>query len=137
MCSRSCAANDGRRLFVYASNRGHDSLAGFEFDLRTERLRPCTAFFPSGGSLPWTFDPLWGEGVVLVQNQGGLASAGSGYTEPLAQPGNIALFKHDRDSGALLPYTRPPLPSDGGGANLGAVAGLEIEHAMFVLSFEV
>ena len=57
-----------------------------------------------------------GADLVLVQNQGGMASAGVGYTSPLQQPGNISAFRRQAETGELLPT--------------GAVT--EVEHAMFV-----
>jgi 6-phosphogluconolactonase (cycloisomerase 2 family) len=52
-------SGDGR--WVYATNRGHDSLAVFPFDAKaTPPLGPCRTF-SSGGSLPWTFDANWTE----------------------------------------------------------------------------
>ena len=107
----SCAiaiSPDGRH--IYASNRGHDSVACFAFAMGEKgdpSLQPIS-YSSSGGSLPWTLcsphpaDCLQVEGLVLVQNQGSMSSAGAGYTKPLQQPGNVTAFRRQVDSGALV-----------------------------------
>jgi 6-phosphogluconolactonase len=73
--------------FVYVSNRGHNSLAGFSFDPRTGALRPI-GNTPTQGEIPRGFgiDP---SGRFLV--------AGNQKT------GNVVSFRIDPDSGELTP----------------------------------
>jgi 6-phosphogluconolactonase len=76
---------DGQGQFLYASNRGHDSIAVFAVDGRTGALS-LVERHSSGGKAPRHFaiDPSgdW----VLVANQ---------------QTNNIVVFKRDRSSGML------------------------------------
>jgi 6-phosphogluconolactonase len=80
-------AVDATGHFVYASNRGHDSIAQFSIDQKTGKLAPAS-FTPSGGQEPrfFTLDPtgLW----LLAANQ---------------KTGNIVVFKRDPASGRLIP----------------------------------
>ncbi|MCA1612619.1 MAG: lactonase family protein [Acidobacteria bacterium] len=74
---------DGR--FLYCSNRGHDSIAGFWVDPRTGWLRPA-GHTPTGGRTPRNFviDPSGR--LLLVANQ---------------KSDNIVTFRLDRRTGAL------------------------------------
>lgn len=88
--SESTAAEiavDSTGHFVYASNRGHDSIAVFSIDQKTGKLTPVE-FTSSGGQEPrfFTLDPtgLW----LLAANQ---------------TTGNIVVFKRDPTSGRLIP----------------------------------
>jgi 6-phosphogluconolactonase len=80
-------AVDATGHFVYASNRGHDSVAVFAINQNTGQLKPVN-FTPAGGQQPrfFTLDPtgLW----LLTANQ---------------QTGNIVVFKRDPASGRLIP----------------------------------
>lgn len=73
--------------FVYGSNRGHDSLAGFRVDQRTGRLSPI-GHTPSGGETPRNFaiDPLGR--FVLSQN---------------LDSNSVVVFRIDSETGALEP----------------------------------
>ena len=81
---------------IYASNRGHDSIARFQRDLGTGRLKrmDCT---PCGGKGPRHFSMMPGGEWMLVANQ---------------NSNNIALFRIGKD-GAL---THVP----DGGVDIGA-----------------
>jgi 6-phosphogluconolactonase len=59
---------DGR--FVYASNRGHDSVAVFTVDAGSGTLASA-GHVPSGGATPWCFDVDPGGRFLLVANTGG------------------------------------------------------------------
>lgn len=115
--------------WLYASNRGHDSLAVFEIHLPDPIGGDGVSIayvqsIPSGGSLPWSFAGASGsapppcviDDLVLVQNQGAQLTASVGYTQELAQPGNITAMRLDSESGMLRPT--------------GAVT--HIAHALFV-----
>ncbi len=54
--------------FVYGSNRGHDSLAGFAVDEATGRLTPI-GFTPTGGTTPRNFTIDDADQLVLAANQ--------------------------------------------------------------------
>lgn len=71
--------------FLYASNRGHDSLAIFEIESQSGTLTPA-GFHSSGGRTPrfFTFDP--GGNFLLVANQ---------------DSGTVVTFRVDPESGAL------------------------------------
>ena len=73
--------------FLYASNRGHDSIAGFAIDPATGRLT-ARGRTPTGGKWPRHFgiDPTGA--FLLAANQ---------------HSDNIVLFRIDPDSGALAP----------------------------------
>ncbi len=82
--------------FLYGSNRGHDSLAGFRIDRETGRLTPI-GHTPTGGETPRNFaiDPLGR--FVLVQNQAS---------------DSVVVFRIDPDTGALEPTgSRIAVPS--------------------------
>jgi 6-phosphogluconolactonase len=74
---------DGR--FVYASNRGHDSIAIFAVDAGSGRLRPL-GHSPSGGATPRNFALTSSGRHVLVANQ---------------DSDNIRVFSRDAESGLL------------------------------------
>jgi 6-phosphogluconolactonase len=76
---------DGR--FLYSSNRGHDSIAGFAVNARTGRLRPV-GHTPSGGRSPRNFviDPSGR--FLLAANQ---------------KSDNIVTFRLNPRTGALRP----------------------------------
>jgi 6-phosphogluconolactonase len=71
--------------FVYASNRGHDSIAIFVIDALTGKLRYMT-HEPSGGERPrnFTIDPSGR--LMLVTNE---------------RPGSVVSFHIDPSTGAL------------------------------------
>jgi len=73
--------------FIYGSNRGHDSLAGFAIDEASGRLSP-TGHTPSGGKTPRNFaiDPTGS--FVLAANQGS---------------DNVTIFRLDPATGELTP----------------------------------
>lgn len=73
--------------FLYGSNRGHNSLAGFRIDQETGRLTPI-GHTPTGGETPRNFalDPLGR--FVLAQNQ---------------TSDSVVVFRIDPESGALAP----------------------------------
>jgi 6-phosphogluconolactonase len=77
--------------FVYASNRGHDSIAVFAVDGNTGRLTPIQ-HVPSGGVTPRNFDMDPTANWLLVTNHGS----------------NTAMvFRIDRQTGKLTPTGRP------------------------------
>jgi 6-phosphogluconolactonase len=55
--------------FLYASNRGHDSIAGFALDQATGRLEPA-GWTPAGGRVPRAFGIDPSGSLLLVANQG-------------------------------------------------------------------
>jgi 6-phosphogluconolactonase len=73
--------------FVYASNRGHDSIAGFALDQTTGRLEP-TGWTPAGGQVPRAFGIDPSGSLLLVANQGS---------------GTIVPFEVDPETGRLTP----------------------------------
>jgi len=79
--------------FLYASNRGHDSLAVFAIDQKTGWLK-LVEYVPSGGKLPryFTFDPTarW----ILCANHGS---------------DNVTVFQVDENTGRLT-LTGSPVP---------------------------
>jgi 6-phosphogluconolactonase len=82
--------------FVYGSNRGHDSLAGFRVDPETGRLSPI-GHTPSGGETPRNFaiDPQGR--IVLSQN---------------LDSNSVVVFRIDPETGALEPTgSRISVPS--------------------------
>jgi 6-phosphogluconolactonase len=78
-------SGDGRRLF--ATNRGHDSVVTFDFDVDAERLT-LAATSPLGGSWPRDFTFLPGERVALAC---------------LERSGEVRSFSYDRASGGFSP----------------------------------
>jgi 6-phosphogluconolactonase len=81
-------SGDGRRMF--ATNRGHDSVVTFDFDVDAERLT-LAATSPLGGSWPRDFTLLPGERIALAC---------------LERSGEVRSFSYDRASGGFspLPY---------------------------------
>lgn len=76
--------------FVYVSNRGHDSIAGFRVDPKTGALTSI-GHFPSGGKTPRNFnlDPTGNWAFAANQNSG-----------------NVVLLKVDPKTGLLKPTGR-------------------------------
>ncbi|MFV0411275.1 MAG: lactonase family protein [Paracoccus sp. (in: a-proteobacteria)] len=74
---------DGR--FLYASNRGHDSIASFAVDQTTGEMT-STGWTASGGETPRNFALTPDGGWLLVANQNG---------------DRITLFRRDAETGAL------------------------------------
>lgn len=73
--------------FVYASNRGHDSIAAFAVDSATGKLREIGQF-PSAGRVPRNFAIAPGGRFLLAANQ---------------DTDNVVVFAIDQDSGKLQP----------------------------------
>ncbi|HLA42923.1 MAG TPA: lactonase family protein [Aggregatilineales bacterium] len=71
--------------FLYASNRGHDSIAAFEIDAGTGHLT-LIEIVPSGGQTPRNFAPDLTDGFLLVANQ---------------DSDNLVVFCIDSDTGQL------------------------------------
>jgi 6-phosphogluconolactonase len=84
------AAHPNGRL-VYASNRGHDSLAVFAVDAATGALRR-TAVVPAGGTKPRHFTLAPSGRWLLAAHQGS---------------DSIAVFRLDPETGALQPTGEP------------------------------
>jgi 6-phosphogluconolactonase len=77
--------------FLYASNRGHDSIAAFSIDAKTGRLTPIQ-HVPSGGKTPRNFDFDPAARWLLVTNHGS----------------NTAMvFRINRKTGLLIPTGNP------------------------------
>ena len=88
-CGAIKISPDGR--FVYASNRGHDSIAIFRIDTETGMLVPC-GYQPTLGSYPrdFEFDPSGKYVIVANQQSGNLVSFYvNGETGMLEPTGNI------------------------------------------------
>ena len=73
--------------FLYASNRGHDSIAAFRIDAGTGRAE-ALGHFPSGGRTPRSFDIDPAGEILLAANQ---------------DSDNIVAFRIDRLRGTLEP----------------------------------
>ncbi len=71
--------------FVYASNRGHDSLAAYAVDLETGRLQALGPTL-TGGKVPRNFNIDPSGRFLLAANQ---------------ESGNVVVFRIDADSGSL------------------------------------
>lgn len=82
-CADLHLSPDGR--FLYASNRGHDSIAVFAVDQRTAEFTPA-GHFPSGGATPRNFAITPSGRRVLVANQ---------------NSDSIVVFPRDAATGAL------------------------------------
>ena len=78
--------------FVYASNRGHDSIAVFALDTSSRTLTPVQ-FEPTTGRIPWVFCLSADGRFVLVQNNHTRAS------EP--GPDSVVVFQRDESTGLL------------------------------------
>ena len=88
-------SDDGK--FLYAANRGHNSIAVFE--LNEDSTLSLVEIVPSGGRIPWTMSfvdvPGADHQLMLVQNEFSGTS-----TEPLP-PGNVCVFRRDISTGRL------------------------------------
>jgi|EP01043_Picozoa_sp_COSAG02_P001077 6-phosphogluconolactonase len=88
-------SDDGN--YLYAANRGHDSIAVFE--LNADSSLSLVEIVPSGGRVPWTMSfvdvPAAGYQLMLVQNEFSGTS-----TEPVP-PGNVSVFRRDISTGRL------------------------------------
>lgn len=78
--------------FVYASNRGHDSVAVFALDPSTQKLTPVQ-FEPTRGRIPWVFCLSADGRFVVVQNNHTRASE--------AGPDSVVVFQRDESTGLL------------------------------------
>ena len=78
-------SDDGRRLF--ATNRGHDSVAAFDVDSGTGKLSPA-AISPLGGSWPRDFTILPGERIALAC---------------LERAGEVRSFRYEKATGQFTP----------------------------------
>ena len=78
--------------FVYASNRGHDSIAVFAVDASSQQLTPLQ-FEPTRGRIPWVFCLSADGRFVVVQNNHTRASE--------AGPDSVVVFQRDEHSGLL------------------------------------
>lgn len=73
--------------FLYASNRGHDSIASYSID-STTGLLTATGFTPSGGKTPMSFSLDPSGTFMLVANQ---------------DSDSVVLFRVDRERGVPVP----------------------------------
>src|SRR5262249_35690531 len=83
--------------FVYGSNRGHDSIVGFEIDQTTGKLS-LIGWTPTEGGVPRTFNIDPSGNLLLAANQNG---------------NTILPFRIDLKTGALKPtkeVTSTPTP---------------------------
>jgi 6-phosphogluconolactonase len=88
-CSEIAVHPNGN--FLYASNRGHDSIAMFAIDAKSGRLTPVQ-YVPSGGKTPRNFDFDPSGRWMLVTNHGN----------------NVAMvFRIDQATGKLTPVGNP------------------------------
>jgi 6-phosphogluconolactonase len=78
--------------FVYASNRGHDSIAVFSLDRSSKMLAPVQ-FEPTRGRIPWVFCLSADGRFVVVQNNHTRASE--------AGPDRVVVFHRDESTGQL------------------------------------
>ena len=78
--------------FVYASNRGHDSIAVYALDAPSRTLAPVQ-FEPTRGRIPWVFCLSADGRFVVVQNNHTRASE--------AGPDSVVVFRRDESSGLL------------------------------------
>jgi 6-phosphogluconolactonase len=78
---------DARGMFLYASNRGHESIAVFSVD-QEQGMLACVAFVPTLGKTPrhFAFDPTGTYLFAANQNSD-----------------NVVLFRVDRATGSLTP----------------------------------
>ena len=78
--------------FVYASNRGHDSIAVFGIDAPDGKLTPLQ-FEPTRGRIPWVFCLSEdGRFVVVQNNHTGACETG---------PDSVVVFRRDEHTGLL------------------------------------
>ena len=78
--------------FVYASNRGHDSIAVFALDAADQQLTPLQ-FEPTRGRIPWVFCLSADGRYVVVQNNHTRADE--------AGPDSVVVFQRDKTTGLL------------------------------------
>jgi 6-phosphogluconolactonase len=78
--------------FLYASNRGHDSIAVFALDASSRTLSPMQ-FEPTRGRIPWVFCLSADGRFVVVQNNHTRASE--------AGPDRVVVFQRDEPTGLL------------------------------------
>jgi len=78
--------------FVYASNRGHDSIAVFALDASSQRLTPLQ-FEPTRGRIPWVFCLSADGRILVVQNNHTRASEEG--------PDSVVVFHRDGSTGLL------------------------------------
>ncbi|MBT4979712.1 MAG: lactonase family protein [Gemmatimonadetes bacterium] len=78
--------------FVYASNRGHDSIAVFAINASDGKLTPLQ-FEPTRGRIPWVFCLSEDGRFVVVQNNHTRASE--------AGPDSLVVFRRDEPTGLL------------------------------------
>ena len=78
--------------FVYASNRGHDSIAVFALDASSQKLTSLQ-FEPTGGRIPWVFCLSADGRFVVVQNNHTRASEEG--------PDSVVVFQRDEPTGHL------------------------------------
>jgi 6-phosphogluconolactonase len=76
--------------FLYASNRGHDSIAVFAIDGKNGMLRPIE-YVPTKGASPRNFEIAPGGSLLFVENE---------------KSDDIVLFHINRDTGRLTPTGR-------------------------------
>jgi len=88
----SCAAIkfDPAGKFLYASNRGHNSIAVYAFDAEAGQLT-LTGHFSSGGEIPRDFDITPDGKFLICSNQAS---------------GNLVVFSIDAETGALTELSR-------------------------------
>ena len=78
--------------FVYASNRGHDSIAVFAIDAPSQKLTPLQ-YEPTQGRIPWVFCLSADGRFVVVQNNHTRASE--------AGPDSVVVFRRNETTGLL------------------------------------
>ena len=78
--------------FVYASNRGHDSIAVFAIDASSQNLRPVQ-YEPTRGRIPWVFC-LSADGRILVVQNNHTGASEEG-------PDSVVVFHRDGSTGLL------------------------------------
>jgi 6-phosphogluconolactonase len=88
-CSEMLIHPNGK--FLYASNRGHDSIAEFSIDPKTGRLTSI-GYVPSQGKTPRNFDFDPSGHWMLVTNH---------------DSNNAMVFRIDQNSGKLTPVGSP------------------------------
>ena len=89
--------------FVYASNRGHDSITVFALDTSSRTLTPLQ-FEPTRGRIPWVFCLSVDGRFVVVQNNHTRASE--------VGPDSVVVFQRDEPNGLLsLAATRLEFPT--------------------------
>lgn len=91
-CAHVMVSSDGR--FVYASNRGHNSIAIFSVDKKSGGLTPA-GYQPVQGETPRNFNLSPGDKYLVVANQ---------------NTNNIVSFKRNRKTGQLTPVDEIAAP---------------------------